>query len=290
MISSTGKGIAFIVNPGAGKGLAARELLKMQGIPALRDAEFKVTTSRGDAARYAGELCHFDHIHTIVAVGGDGTVHEIVSSLMGSHCSLAIIPRGSGNGLSGHLRLPSDLERAIQLIVKGRSSHMDLIRVNGQICSNTAGFGFSAWVADQFGRDGQRGLLSYIRLGLTGFQTYRPLKCEIGDFTFQNLLSVELANSSQLGNGAWISPHSLTDDGHAELVLLRKPGFLSVPGIIYRTFTRRLNSSAFIQILKSEQGVIRSDFPAEWHVDGEYKGITDRLEFEVLPKALKVIH
>ncbi len=290
MISSTGKGIAFIINPGAGKGLAAKELSKMRQHVELRDAIFRITTTQGDAARFAEELGKSDQIHTLVAVGGDGTVHEIVPSIMGSQCRLAIIPRGSGNGLSGHLGLPFGLEEAIQLILRGNSAPMDLIRINGQICSNTSGFGFSAWVADQFGRDGQRGLLSYIRLGLTGFQGYKPLTCKIGSLSFPQLLSLEIANSSQLGNGAWISPQSLTHDGQAELVFLKKPGFLSVPGILLRTFSKRLDTSDFIQIMKAQKGVIQSDFPAEWHVDGEYKGITDRLEFEVLTHAIQVIH
>ncbi|MBK9591976.1 MAG: hypothetical protein IPO32_10860 [Crocinitomicaceae bacterium] len=83
----------------------------------------------------------------IVAVGGDGSVNEIGSALVGSNCALAIIPCGSGNGLARHAKIPLKYKNAIDRINNFKATKIDVGSVNGKIFLGTCGFGFDALVA-----------------------------------------------------------------------------------------------------------------------------------------------
>jgi diacylglycerol kinase (ATP) len=68
----------------------------------------------------------------IVAVGGDGTVNEIASALVGSEAILGIVPCGSGNGLSRFLGIPMDIKEAILNLNTGRVACIDSAKANGK--------------------------------------------------------------------------------------------------------------------------------------------------------------
>ena len=105
------KNIRFIVNPIAGG-------IKKKNLPELIDAyldkdKFQysiVYTERvGHATQLAKDAVN-KKVDIIVAVGGDGSVHEVGTALIGTKTKLAILPAGSGNGLARHLKIPMDFQ------------------------------------------------------------------------------------------------------------------------------------------------------------------------------------
>src|SRR5688500_5026283 len=110
------KRILFIINPISGVG-------KKNTIPPLIHKKLDHSTFSHTVVytekRHHGHaiaLAEKSNYDVIVAVGGDGSVNEIGSALVGSHCALAILPCGSGNGLARHAQIPLNLEGAIERI------------------------------------------------------------------------------------------------------------------------------------------------------------------------------
>ena len=79
----------------------------------------------GEQARRAAE----DGIERLLVAGGDGTMHHALQGLANTSCALGVIPVGTGNDLSGTLKIPPDLEVAVQRGLTGTIRPVDLIRV-----------------------------------------------------------------------------------------------------------------------------------------------------------------
>jgi len=278
----------FIINPKSGsyKGRGIIQKIKV-GFEGYK-INIHVTEYPGHAKEIVKELgAQNDQI--IVAVGGDGTVNEISENMLFGSNLLGIIPSGSGNGLAGHMGISKNIESCFEKIKKKNFIECDVIKVNDFISCNTAGVGFDAYVAKIFGKDGRRGFGAYLRLGLSGYSKYPVIQANFLNETFSGLLTLEIANSSQLGNEAYISPNSKNWDGIAEVVLFKKPKFYQVPGVMYDVFTKRFDQSKLTTIYAKNEGIIHLNRLTDLHIDGEYKGETDTLVFKVLPKALKII-
>ena len=110
------KKICFIINPisGVGKQKIVEQLVSEQ----LSAHDFEIEIAYTKAPHHATELSkdaanrNFD---IVVAVGGDGSVHEVSKGLINSTTALAILPCGSGNGLARHLGIPLNLKDALKL-------------------------------------------------------------------------------------------------------------------------------------------------------------------------------
>lgn len=277
----------FIINPKSGT--QTKSSLETQIAILLDLNQFEIQYT--EYPRHAVEICKkaiergFD---CIVAVGGDGTVNEVASQLVNSNVALGIIPSGSGNGFARHLNIPLQSEKAIKHLLNAKIITVDVLKVNENISCNTCGIGFAAQVAKIFGHDGKRGFLTYLKLGLTGFSSYESFSVEIAGKTYDNLLTLEIANSSQMGNNAIISPFSSITDGIAEIVMLKKPKWWQVPKIIFQIFSKTLPNSPHVTFLNySDQKIIVNRI-IEHHIDGEYIDELRELNFKILSNQLKL--
>jgi diacylglycerol kinase (ATP) len=93
------------------------------------------------------ELISKEKVTVIVAVGGDGTVHEVVNGLVGTNTPLGIIPAGSGNDFSRGLGIPLKHDKALERILKGKPKIIDIGYVNSTYFCTVAGIGFDGEVA-----------------------------------------------------------------------------------------------------------------------------------------------
>lgn len=131
--------IACILNPNARDGLALRQWDKFE--PALKEAGFEIglhrTEGPGHAMDIAQSLVEEDH-ELVVAIGGDGTVHEVASGLRGSQKVLGILPMGSGNDYARAHGIPipkgsrfKDMHGAIEILSNGKDRRVGSVRVEG---------------------------------------------------------------------------------------------------------------------------------------------------------------
>ena len=138
----------FIVNPRAGGGKAERAIPLIKKTMEEVDIEYDIIKTKGPKnAIDISEKSIKEGYMTIVAVGGDGTINEVATGIY--RCGkgiLGIIPRGTGNDLARTLGIPSDINRAMEIIIKGEKKKVDIGFVNSNLFLNIASIGFDAEV------------------------------------------------------------------------------------------------------------------------------------------------
>ena len=152
------KNIAFIVNPISGtKSKSRLTKLIRESLDLQQYAPTVVVTEyAGHATQLAQQFALQDY-YAVVAVGGDGTINEVASGLIGSETALGIVPNGSGNGFARHLDISTRMNRAIEMLNSSEPIFVDYGMVNEKPFFSTCGVGFDAVVAEKFS-DTERGL------------------------------------------------------------------------------------------------------------------------------------
>ena len=157
--------ILFVINPISG-GIGKKNL--QQDILRSFDGEsysvkFHQTTGKEDVEKLQKVASELDP-DIVVACGGDGTINMIASSLIDRDTTFGIVPLGSANGLATELRIPNNLDQALQIIKKGKSAPFDVISINDTYLSlHLSDLGFNAKLIKRFEKVGKRGKLGYAR-------------------------------------------------------------------------------------------------------------------------------
>src|SRR5687768_12251214 len=135
------------MNPFAVQEQPERLRRRLGGALAAREAAFDLVTTRhaGHAAELAREAAALGY-HTVAVCGGDGTLAEAATGLVGSDVPLAVIPRGTANQVALNLGIPLDLEHAIDIALNGIPHAIDLGRIDERFFALVAGAGFDAAV------------------------------------------------------------------------------------------------------------------------------------------------
>lgn len=286
------KRIRFIINPisGVGQKNLLPELIKRHLDHSLFDYDITYTEFPKHAKEIAYQTSK-EKFDMVCAVGGDGSVHEVGTALIGSKTKLAIIPVGSGNGLARHLKIPLEIEAAIQTINVGRSITMDTGLVNDKPFLGVGGYGFDALIAKKFDEQSTRGFWTYVKLVIKEYFHFKPsvLSIETEDQKFeQEFILCTIANASEFGNGFCISPNSHISDGKFELCLLKPFPKTLTPFVIRQFFKRSIDQSPYMDIIPIRKARITSTEHLA-HYDGEPFEVRKELNIEVKPKSLQVI-
>ena len=288
------RNILFLVNPVSGGKSKEKLITKLKSLINKNavSAEVYQTTSRTDTIERASKAV-LQNYHTVVAVGGDGTINDIASQLVGTQTALGIIPMGSGNGLSRELKIPFDLEKAFELILKNRIKEVDSGLVNDKPFFNIAGIGFDAHIAGLFEQARSRGLMGYLKLILRSYGSYVPEKytIQIGAKTFkQSAFVLAVCNGRQFGNNAWIGPNAKLDDGQLDITLIKTARWFQLPGIVWWMFLQKIDRSAQIDVYRSTEIYVKREKDGLVNIDGEPVSMDINLIFKILPKSLKIIY
>ena len=158
----------FIFNPHSGSN---------RRNPYLRDRAHEFIAERGwDAIvvstthpRHATELAREaveDGCEMVIAIGGDGTMNEVATALIGTSAIFGLIPCGSGNGLGRHIGIPGPGKGAFRTLAEGEPMVMDTGLINGDPFFCAGGVGFEALIAGRFAVLTNRGFSGYLRTGL----------------------------------------------------------------------------------------------------------------------------
>ena len=285
--------ITFIINPASGKSRTHQihgKILENLDTNTF-EPEILVSSKPGEATKIAAQKRALGH-RIIVAVGGDGTVNEVAKSLINSDTLLAIIPSGSGNGLARHLNIPSSSGKAIRLINKMNWTCIDYATINDTPFFCTSGVGFDAMVGNLFAGNIKRGYLAYMKIVLTQFFKYQPLKYSVklnGNQFERDAFLITVANASQYGNNAYIAPDADVEDGLLNLCIVSKFPRYKVWELGIRMVTKRLPASKFYEVFQVKEAEVSSFIPAFMHYDGEAGGTGNKFNFKAFPKGLNVI-
>lgn len=232
-------------------------------------------------------------VHTVIAVGGDGSINEIAQGLVGSSTALAIVPRGSGNGLARALKIPLDVAKSLQLVAANKQLPMDVGYANDYLFLSNAGVGFDALIADQFRHSKKRGLVNYARLVIGHFMRYKPvaydMKIDGGDVKVPAFL-LTVANGNQFGYEFKIAPSASVFDGLLDICIVKPVHFWDLLPISIRSLAGNIHKSRYMQHERGKDVIVSSQALESLQVDGdavELKGKVVR--FRIVPAALRII-
>jgi YegS/Rv2252/BmrU family lipid kinase len=285
--------ILFIINPISG----GKDKLK---IPALIDANldrskfnpnYSVTEYVGHAAEIAEEAAN-KNFDIIVAVGGDGTINEIGSKVILQNKVLGIIPFGSGNGLARFLKIPMSPVKAIKVINELNIKQIDTATFNDKVYFNMAGMGFDAHISSIFAGHKTRGLSGYVKLGLQEMLSYKPATYTItvdGKVFTRTAFVVSIANSSQYGNNAHISPLASVSDGLLDVCVVRNFPLYKLPLLAYHMMTANTHRTDMVEIIQGKQIHISRPKEDAIHIDGEPFFMGKDIDISVKPLSLNII-
>jgi YegS/Rv2252/BmrU family lipid kinase len=290
------KKVVFIINPHAGTGhyKKASYLLGKHLDTSRYDYELALTQYRGHGKMLAVQAVE-NKVDIVVAVGGDGTVNEIVQALTGTNVILGFIPTGSGNGLARHLQIPVRIAKAIQLINEGHSREIDTVKINGQLCVSIAGLGFDGFVAEVYDRSSRRGFFPYLYHVMKNYITYKPQTYIIekeGRKEEHHVMLVSIANSSQWGFNVKISPEASMEDGCVDICTVRKPSLFRLPFTATALLTGNLHKDKkMVRIYRLSECAIytKDNVPQPFHIDGDPVERQSKIFITVLPKSLRII-
>lgn len=284
-----------ILNPIAGGGKIAEQVTSAIH-ETFRDTgiiyDIVTTQEKGDGTTLSRNAVK-EGYDVIVAAGGDGTVNEVATGLIGSSVVFAIIPVGSGNGLARGLRIPQNYKDACRLILQGQSKKIDV----GQVCDRyffaTSGIGFDAHVGKIYDEKPghSRGILPYFQFAAAEFFNYEPqeilLTCTGKTFKYTPFV-LTIANVEQYGGGAIIAPGAIPDDGLFDITIILPTHVLEMLSHLPKLFLGTIDAYPHFRSHRASSLTITRSSPGPVHVDGEPFIAGEVLEYTLLPQALQV--
>ena len=231
-------------------------------------------------------------VDIVVAAGGDGTINEVASQLVNTNTTLAIIPCGSGNGLASDLKIPKNYKKAIRKIYLLKKKTIDVGVCNNQYFFSLTGVGFDAQVAHDFNLGKKRKFLGYLWAIFKDFFRSKEQEYTIeleNKLITDKFFVMTIANCSQWGYNVKVAPNAKLDDGIFDVVLCKKPSIISIIPFGIKLLTGKITASKFSTHKTAEKVTITSNNDFFYHIDGDFKGISRKIEISVLPNVLKVV-
>lgn len=284
----------LIANRTSGSGSAGAYIDRVKQMLEARGTDFEIRETQypGHATELAKSAVD-DGFDVIVSVGGDGTLRETAMSVVHTDRVLGLLPCGTGNDYARALRIPTDAEAAVNILLNGENRTVDAGTANDQVFFNIAGFGFDVDVldyAEEFKPKCKNGETAY-RLGV--LKAVFGLKLRKSTLTFpdgtieRNVLLAAAGVGTHFGGGMNVLPESDMSDGLLDVCIAHDVGRLSLLKVFPRFIKGKHLGLKYITYRKATEVSVVCDPVSRIEVDGERMDGTP-VTFRVLPGALKV--
>lgn len=256
-----------------------------------------------ELARSAGETGY----DVVVAVGGDGTVHEVINGLMQvpekKRPALGIIPLGSGNDFAHILGVPDDPFKALEACLNGKPQILDIGSVRDEndrleFFNNTIGIGFDGVVTIRSRKlTSIHGFMMYLIATLgTILLNFKPMELHIEtdrESWDESTIMLTLGNGPREGGGFMVTPDAKLDDGILDYVAVRKIPRLMMLRLVPEFMKGTHTHFKQIRMGTCRRMTVASKHPLYIHCDGEiYSGFEmdiRKLEINILPNAIRFL-
>lgn len=287
------KHLVFIVNPKSGvdRNKSIQAVIDNRLDKSVYTYEIQLTERAGhgeDLARAAAKAGAF----AVVAVGGDGSVNDVLRGLYGTETALAILPKGSGNGLARTLKIPMKLEDGIRTINKGLVEKIDLGFANEKLFASNAGVGYDALICKRFATSDRRGLLVYMWLITKYLWIYKDWTWNItvdGQQLQQKAFFINVANGCQFGYNFKIAEDASWTDGFFDVVIIKK--FPKILGAVLglRMFSGTLLKSKYVQRIRGKNITISHPDLKLMQTDGDPMACSNEIHYRIVERVQQVI-
>lgn len=279
--------VAFIINPFSAKKNYQPFLNELKA--KVKDPLYYISESIPGTDQFIQD--HFNTVDIFVAIGGDGTISTVARNLINTEKILAIFPAGSGNGFSNETQFSKNLDELLEKIKTKNSRKIDTFTVNEKLSINVSGTGFDGKVVKEFEKT-TRGFKNYIKVSFKTFFSYKPIKLKFFDEKYKQFngkyLMVNIANTRQFGNNAYIAPHASKSDGLVDMVLVKKFPFFYSMLFAFRMFTKKLKQDDYVTYLPVSEIEFKVN-TKNWHLDGEFNKIKSPVRVKVQPSSLRIL-
>jgi diacylglycerol kinase (ATP) len=299
--------VLLIFNPMANHGRSGQKASDLRAIvEEMGGADWQATEYPAHACEVAAAAAEKGY-GTVVAMGGDGTVHEVVNGLMRVPAEqrprLGIVPIGSGNDFGAGLGVPADAARAMQRVFTGAERIVDvaLIRDGSGRCeyfNNTCGIGFSGAINI---RSRQLSFLSGFLMYLTAtlqsilshFDAPQMRVTFDGGKLDQPVLMLAVGNGPREGGGFRTTPDARLDDGLLDILYIGKLTRFRLLQLLPMVMAGTHTNQRDVHFARTTRLSLEADRALPVHIDGElfapYEADVRKLEIEIIPSALRVV-
>jgi diacylglycerol kinase (ATP) len=290
--------IALLVNPHSGRRRAAVAAVRLK--EALRETGARVHVYTGRSAadsRRMARLAASDRPDALVAVGGDGLVHQALQAVVGTEVPLAVVPTGTGNDIARALGRPEgSAQNVAEAVLRGRTRPVDAVRL--RLADGTQRYflsvlacGFDARVNERVNGFRYRiGRAGYVAGLLAELRSFHPIDYDIevdGRRIAEPGMLVAVGNTSAYGGGMRVCPDALPDDGLLDVVFVRQASLGRFLSVFPRVFNGSHTGLDEVVVERGRTVTIRGAAGAAY-ADGERIG-EPPLVCEVVPKAVEML-
>ena len=257
------------------------------------EVELLWTQRPGHARELAREAA--GRVQVVCAVGGDGTVSEVVNGLMPRPVPLVVIPTGSGNDFASLVDCPGSPDELQRVLASGAGLHMDVIDCGDRYCANSIGIGFEAMVTyHSLSIRTLRGLPLYLTAVFKALRTPERIRYRVTvdgrETSNGEYLLISIGNGPRAGGGFYINPRATPVDGKIDVCAAQRMSRFRLLTILPLAIRGSHLSRGGIEFHRGESITVSSDKPFPIHIDGEYLGRRDTpLELRIMKRVLPVL-
>jgi YegS/Rv2252/BmrU family lipid kinase len=299
--------VELIFNPGANRGQARQTIADLRGLFEEMDhVHWAPTEYPNHAAEIAARAAH-DGYNVVVALGGDGTVHEVTNGLMRiepeQRPALAVIPIGSGNDFAGGAKVLRPAPEAAKRVFEGQLRPIDVALAadehgRREYWLNVCGIGFDAAVNLQSRTIPLvHGFLMYLgatlkTIALSYDAPHMKLAWDDGTLDMP-IIMLTVGNGPREGGGFHTTPAATMDDGVLDFVLIEKVSRATMLRLIPEVMNGTHGRMPQIRLCRTTKLTLDADRALPVHLDGEvfahYEANVRHVEIEVVPGAINLI-
>lgn len=254
-----------------------------------------IATSKEEGAKELAAKAVKDGVDLLAVSGGDGTVMEAMSALVGTDIPIAVFPAGTGNLLSINLGIPITVPEAVHVALSGRKYHLDLARTgDGRHFAIMGGLGMDAQMikdADREAKD-KLGKFAYVWAAVKNL----PRRRAYVDITLDDkrplrrrVKSVLLANMGKITGGLDAMPTASPHDGLLDIGILKAATLGQGLRLMGYALLGRAQDDPSLEVYQARKIVLKARFPEPVQFDGEDGGQTRELTVEIIPKAVQIL-
>lgn len=293
------RSIIYVINPISGTRTKKDLQQYIEQATAAKKIPFAIfpSVASGDYS-FLHSVIKEKKVTDIVIAGGDGTVSQVVGSLLNSNVNFGVIPCGSGNGLALSAGISKKPEKALDIIFNGVANEVDGFMINESFSCMLCGLGFDAKVAHEFAKQPKRGLGTYaavVRKNFFSAPSYR-FQLESNGIKFStDAFFISIANSNQFGNNFTIAPKALLSDGLLDIVVVKKMAkpllLLTIMKQVLAGRIKQIENSLAQPVIyfQTDQLEIKNTDMAPLHIDGDPAETPERLTVKVMKKCFRLI-
>jgi lipid kinase YegS len=253
----------------------------------------QVTWEPGDARRFA-EIAARRGTDAVIAVGGDGTLNEVLNGVLGTDAPLGVLPLGTANDFARQIGIPDDPREALELLVAQEPRPMDVGLLNGRAFVNvsSAGIGAETTAETSAGAKEVLGPLAYAITGMRKLAAeYEGRRARFTGPGFSReieYLLFAVGNARATGAGTVIAPLAELDDGLLDLCIIEPVARSQFAGLLLELRRGEHLERDGVHYVQTPWVRVESETPVAVNVDGEALSLTT-LEYTTAPRAVRVL-